>query len=229
MNLCVIPARGGSKRIPRKNIKMFAGKPMVAYAIQVAQDSGLFGRIIVSTDDPEVAKVSQNYGAEVPFRRPAELAKDQVPTNSVITHAVNTFEKKGIRFNFACCIYPCVPLLRPECLVHGYNLQKSFLTRYVFPVLPFPVPIKFALTKRKNGLIQTFFSQKPPKTSILEHQSYYDAGQFYWGTSKLWRSRRTIHENGIAFEIPRKNAVDINTPQDWDFALRIFLSERKLG
>ena len=121
MNLCVIPARGGSKRIPRKNIKPFAGKPMIAYAIEVAQKSGLFSRIVVSTDDEEVAKISLNIGAEVPFLRPTELSDDHTPTVPVIAHAIRAIEPNGGNLGYVCCIYPCVTFIEEQDLCTTFS------------------------------------------------------------------------------------------------------------
>ncbi len=140
MNLCVIPARGGSKRVPRKNIKFFAGKPMIAYAIEAAQGSGLFDHILVSTDDGEIAEIAQQWGVEVPFKRPPELADDHTPTVPVIAHAIRECEGLGWQIDKVCCIYPCVPFIQVTDLKAALDLLQQSKAAYSFPITEFPFP-----------------------------------------------------------------------------------------
>jgi len=215
MNLCVIPARGGSKRIPRKNIKPFAGKPMIAYAIEAATDSRLFSRIIVSTDDPEVKEVSQKYGAEAPFLRPAELSDDHTPTVPVIAHAIRTLGQTGQSFEYVCCIYPCVPFLKEKDLVMALHLLKKGQADYSISVTEYPSPIQRALKMDAQGRIHPRFPEfELTRTQDLE-ASYHDAGQFYWGKCQTWLKKPCIHSNGVGLKIPNFKVVDIDTPKDW--------------
>jgi pseudaminic acid cytidylyltransferase len=225
MNLCVIPARGGSKRIPRKNIRLFSGKPMIAYAIQAAQRSGLFSRIIVSTDDEEVRKVSLEFGAEVPFMRPPELADDYTPTVPVIAHAIRTLEETGSNLTYVCCIYPCAPFIEEKDLKKALSLLEQANSEYSFPVAEYPAPIQRAL---KLGLGDQAFPFYPEfelsRTQDLE-RAYHDAGQFYWGRKKAWLTNQRVHSSAVGLEIPRSRVVDIDTHEDWKRA-ELFMSIR---
>jgi len=221
MNLCVIPARGGSKRIPRKNIKPFAGKPMIAYAIKAAKESRLFSRIIVSTDDPEVSEISQRYGAEVPFLRPAELADDHTPTVPVIAHAIRTLGLGGQTFGHVCCIYPCAPFLKGKDLVLALQLLKQGAAEYALSVVEYPSPIQRALQMDTGGRIRPRFPEfELTRTQDLE-ATYHDAGQFYWGTSEAWQKNPRVHSSAVGWVIPRQRAVDIDDEKDWELAERL--------
>ena len=218
MNLCVIPARGGSKRIPRKNIRTFAGKPMIAYAIEVAQKSGLFSRIVVSTDDEEVAKISLKIGAEVPFRRPTELSDDHTPTVPVIAHAIRAIEPNGGNLGYVCCIYPCVPFMEETDLKKALSLLERGNAEYSFPVAEYPSPVQRALKLGLEKQVSPFYPEfELSRTQDLE-RAYYDAGQFYWGSKKAWLNNRRIHSSAVGLEIPRLRAVDIDTLGDWQKA-----------
>lgn len=224
MKIAVIPARGGSKRIPRKNIKAFAGKPMIAYAIQAAQNSGLFDRVIVSTDDSEIANIANNFGAETPFIRPENLANDYTATVPVISHAINVCENIGWQIEFACCIYPAVPFLEPADLQGSYQKFKLGGNDYCFPVTEFPSAVQRALKKNKEGRIQPFYPEyETTRTQDLE-PAYYDAGQFYWGKKDAWVNNPKIHSSAIGFVIPNWRVIDIDTPEDWIRAERLALA-----
>lgn len=216
--IAVIPARGGSKRIPRKNIKPFAGKPMLAYAIDAAQGSGLFDHVIVSTDDDEIAGIAAAHGAEVPFRRPADLADDITPTVPVIAHALAMCESLGWAVDALCCIYPGVPFLDAADLSATLDRLEAGTSPYVFPVTPFPSPIQRALKLDPHGRVQPFFPENVNvRTQDLE-PSFHDAGQFYWGRAAAWRQGLNIHANATGHPIPAWRVVDIDTPEDWDRA-----------
>ncbi|MDD2541976.1 MAG: pseudaminic acid cytidylyltransferase [Desulfuromonadaceae bacterium] len=215
MNVAIIPARGGSKRIPRKNIKEFCGKPMIAYAINSALKSDLFEHVIVSTDDQEIAEIARTLGAETPFIRPAELSDDHTPTVPVIAHAISICQSLGWEIELACCIYPCVPFMRAEDISSAYALLKSTPKDYCFPVTEFPSAIQRALRRFDNGCMQPFYPQyEMTRTQDLE-LAYYDAGQFYWGRMLAWLSNAKMHSGGLGFPIPNSRDVDIDTPDDW--------------
>jgi pseudaminic acid cytidylyltransferase len=216
--IAVIPARGGSKRIPRKNIRPFAGRPMIAHAIALARASGLFERVLVSTDDAEVAEVARAHGAEVPFLRPAELADDHTPTVPVIAHAVRAARALGWPVRLACCLYPAVPLLRTEALADALRLLESGEAPYAFPVLAYRSPIQRALRRKPDGdtaplhpeFMQTRTQDLPP--------AYHDAGQFYWGRADAWLDGLPLHAHARTLVLDDADAVDIDTPADWAFA-----------
>lgn len=223
MNLCVIPARGGSKRIPRKNIRDFCGKPMIAYAIEAAKSSNLFDSIIVSTDDNEIATISQSYGAEVPFMRPNELANDYAGTVEVVADAINQCEKNGLKPEKVCCIYPCVPLIQVEDISSTLVLLESHMyADYAFPVTEFPSAIQRGLKRHMNGKMSSFYPENEKmRTQDLE-SAYYDVGQFYWGYRDSWLKNTALHNNGVGYVIPSWRVVDIDTPVDWDRAELFF-------
>ena len=148
--LAVIPARGGSKRIPRKNIRLFAGKPMIAYAIEAALSSGVFDHVVVSTDDPEIAGIAADHGASLPFVRPAHLADDMTPTVPVVAHAIETCQALGWGVQQVCCIYPGVPFIQASDLVQALDLLLGGNAHYVFPVTPFPSAIQRALRRQAD-------------------------------------------------------------------------------
>lgn len=225
MNIAVIPARGGSKRIPRKNIKPFAGRPMIAYAIEAARVSGLFAHVVVSTDDPEIRAIAGDLGAEVPFPRPAELADDHTPTVPVIAHAAVACEALGWPAEFVCCIYPGVPLIQHADLKAALQLLlETPDVDYSFPVAEFPSAIQRALRRTASGRMASFSPEyELVRTQDLE-PAYHDAGQFYWGRPSSWRGNPRIHNSGVGLVIPNWRVVDIDTPEDWVRAESIFRS-----
>ncbi|WP_421956079.1 pseudaminic acid cytidylyltransferase [Polaromonas sp.] len=215
MKLAVIPARGGSKRIPRKNVKSFVGKPMIAYAIEAAAASGCFDRIVVSTDDDEIAEAARAAGADVPFRRPAELSDDLTPTVPVIAHAIQACLSEPHASDAVCCIYPGVPLLDPAALAQALALLEQGNAQYIFPVIRFGSPIQRALRRGVDGQVSPFHPEYVnTRTQDLE-PAYHDAGQFYWGVAAAWRAGLNIHVNGASIVLPEWRAVDIDTPEDW--------------
>ena len=232
MNLCVIPARGGSRRIPRKNIKDFHGKPMIAYAIEAAKSSNLFNKIIVSTDDIEIAGISESYGAEIPFMRPDEQANDHASTTEAVAHAINECEKAGLTPKLVCCIYPCVPMIQIGDIQTALQLlESSSGAEYAFPIVEFPSAIQRCLRRDANGMISSFYSEnQQTRTQELE-PAYYDAGQFYWGYRDSWRQNARIHNSGVGLLIPGWRVVDIDTVEDWRRAEVLFtcLNEKEVG
>ena len=218
MNIAVIPARGGSKRIPRKNIKAFGGKPMITYAINAAKNSGLFDHVLVSTDDAEIASIANAWGAETPFVRPADLANDFTATVPVIAHAIQACEALGWSFDNVCCIYPGVPFIEVADLQGAIKHLDTRSAEYCFPVAEFPSAIQRALKRNSDGEIQPFYPEfQLTRTQDLE-PAYFDAGQFYWGKKKAWLRNPRIHSSGIGYVIPSWRVVDIDTPDDWERA-----------
>lgn len=221
--LAVIPARGGSKRIPRKNIRSFAGKPMISYAIEAARASQAFDRVIVSTDDNEIAAIARAYGAEAPFERPADLADDHTPTVPVIAHAIGEIQASEWPVEFAACIYPGVPMIDPLDLSRAFSMLVAARGEgYVFPVAAFPSAIQRALRRAPDGRVSPFNPEHVgTRTQDLE-PGYYDAGQFYWATAATWQAGLSIHAHGRALVLPEWRVVDIDTPDDWDRAEALY-------
>jgi pseudaminic acid cytidylyltransferase len=229
MALSIIPARGGSKRIPRKNIKDFAGKPMIVYAIEAAQASGAFDHVVVSTDDAEIADVARRHGALVPFMRPPELSDDFTPTVPVIAHAIRACDAVGISAQHVCCIYPGVPLIDPADLSRARDLLDPSDTHYTFPVAPYPAPIQRALKRDAHGTTRPFNPEYAnTRTQDLE-PGYYDAGQFYWGLRDAWIDGLNIHRNGKTIVLPEWRVVDIDTLDDWFRAELLFNATRHVS
>jgi len=229
MNIAIIPARGGSKRIPRKNIKLFDGKPMIAYAIGTAKASGLFEHVVVSTDDEEIGAIGREWGAETPFVRPAELANDDAATAPVVAHGVRACRALGWAFERVCCIYPGVPLMQVEDLCGALDVFKEEKADYCFPVAEFPSPIQRALKRMRDGTLQPFDAKyETVKTQALE-SAYYDAGQFYWGGVQAWLQNFRIHSSGVGYVIPSWRAVDIDTYDDWLRAEAVYQSHYESG
>jgi pseudaminic acid cytidylyltransferase len=230
MKLAVIPARGGSKRIPRKNIKPFHGKPMISYAISAAFASGLFDWVIVSTDDKEIARIAREYGALTPFTRPPELADDHTPTVPVIAHAIRECQRIGWNANEVCCIYPGVPFISTRDMSAAHAQLKQTNAHYVFPVTEYPSPIQRALRRRPNGSVKPFQPEYATTRTQDLDPAYFDAGQFYWGKTEAWLQGLNLHLNGVSLVIPEWRVVDIDTPADWERAEFLYatLSEKGL-
>jgi pseudaminic acid cytidylyltransferase len=222
MRVAIIPARGGSKRIPRKNIKLFHGKPMISWSIKTALESKIFDRIIVSTDDSEIAEIAINFGVEVPFIRPAILADDYATTADVMGHAVNWLVDDGYPASEICCIYPTAPFITVHDITCGLELLVSGGWQYVFSATEFTAPIFRSFKKGSIGLEMLF-----PEHYLTRSQDFpkvfHDAGQFYWGTNNAWQSKAPIFSNRSQFiALPRLRVQDIDTPEDWDIAEKKF-------
>lgn len=216
MRVCIIPARGGSKRIPRKNIKPFAGLPIIAYSIQAAQASGLFDRIIVTTDDEEIAEVARRFGAETPFMRPKELSDDHTPTIPVIAHAIQTLQNNGDVISYACCIYATAPFIRADDIREAYNALITHEKQYTFPVTTFPFPIQRGVKRDREGNIEMFYPEHFATRSQDLEEAYHDVGQFYWGTTDAWLEGKAIFSDAATTVVlPRHLVQDIDTPEDW--------------
>lgn len=215
--LALIPARSGSKRIRGKNTKLFCGKPLIAYSIEAAKASCLFDEIVVSTDCPNIAKLSQSLGASVPFMRPASLSDDFTGTREVITHAINELQAINRHYQFCCCIYATAPFLQAEFLQKGIELleaneQKAF----AFSVTSFGFPVQRGITLNK-GNIKPMFPEHVLTRSQDLVDCFHDAGQFYWGRTKdyLNPNKTWFSEDSLAVQIPRHLVQDIDTPEDW--------------
>jgi N-acylneuraminate cytidylyltransferase len=219
MKLAVIPARGGSKRIPRKNIKSIGGKPMIAWPIGAAHRTGLFDRIVVSTDDEEIASIARKYGAEVPFMRPAELSDDYTGTSLVIAHAIKWHLKHDFEPIEICCIYATAPFLRSEDIKLGQKTLDQSDVDFAFSVTSYAFPIQRALKLNADGRIEMFDETNFQMRSQDLPYAYHDAGQFYWGTRDAWISGKPIFgPKSAPVFLPRYRVQDIDTPEDWEQA-----------
>lgn len=215
--VAIIPARGGSKRIARKNLKPFCGEPMIAHSIGVALASGLFERVVVSTEDAEIADVARALGAEVPFMRPPELADDHATTSAVIVHALQTLQSQGWQAELACCIYATAPLLQTRFLREGYErLQAAPQHAYAFSVCGFGFPVQRALTLSEGGSLTPLYPEFREIRSQDLPPAFQDAGQFYWGRSAAWlRGDPVFSACSLPVILPRHLVQDIDTEEDW--------------
>lgn len=214
--VAIIPARGGSKRIPRKNIREFCGKPMLAWSIEAAKASGCFDRIVVTTDDPEIAEVAKSCGAEVPFKRPAELSDDYSGTLPVMRHAVDWLRQNGEPVDYACCIYATAPFISPEDLQRGWNMIQQEGASFAFTVTSYAFPIQRAIRITERGRVAMFSPEHFNARSQDLEEAWHDAGQFYWGTADAWRKAAAIFtEAAVPIKLPRHRVQDIDTPDDW--------------
>ncbi len=216
MKLAVIPARGGSKRIPRKNIRAFCGKPMIAWSIAAALESRVFDRIIVSTDDAEIAETARAHGADVPFQRPADLSDDHATTVPVIAHAVRWQAEHGAAPQHVCCLYATAPFVRAEDLRQGLALLDQPDCDYVFPVTSFGFPIARAIRLTTAGRVEMLHPEHLNTRSQDLEEAFHDAGQFYWGRAEAWLAGRPLFSTrSVPLILPRYRVQDIDTPEDW--------------
>jgi N-acylneuraminate cytidylyltransferase len=223
MRLAVIPARGGSKRIPRKNIKTFAGKPMIAWSIEAALQSGCFDRIIVSTDDAEIAAVAREHGAEVPFMRPAALSDDHAGTIPVIAHAVQWQAENGPAADEVCCIYATAPFVQPGDLQRGLTILRDSGAAYAFSVTSYAFPIQRAIRVTAANRVEMFHPEHFNTRSQDLEEAWHDAGQFYWGTAQAWSVGQPIFSlESAPVVLPRHRVQDIDTSEDWERAELMF-------
>lgn len=224
MNIAIIPARGGSKRIYRKNIRLFCGKPIMAYSIEVALKSKCFDAVVVSTDDEEIASVAVACGAQTPFRRPSELSNDHAATLPVIAHAIRWWEKNRAPVEFACCIYATAPFVRPESLREGLQiLKKTPDAEFTFGVTSYAFPIFRAIQIKKSGRVEMFWPENEMKRSQDLPKAWHDAGQFYWGRRDAFLKCQGIFTaKSYPVILPRYLVQDIDTPEDWERAERMF-------
>lgn len=223
MKVAIIPARGGSKRIPRKNIKEFFGKPMIAWSIEAAQKSNCFDRIIVSTDDEEIADVAKKYGAELPFIRPAELSDDHAGTASVIKHAISYLKLNDSQPVDILCLYATAPFAQPAEIFKSYEKFQKLRADFCLAVTPYPAPIQRALKLTLHNDLQMFTSKYQNYRSQDLKEAYYDAGQFMWGTAIAFETKTPISSSKtVAHLLPNYLVQDIDTLDDWKRAELLF-------
>ena len=217
-NLCIIPARGGSKRIPRKNIKVFLGKPIISYSIQLALGSELFDEVMVSTDDEEIAEIAKKFGAKVPFMRSSENSNDFATTFDVIEEVINYYKDQSVEFENLCCLYSCAPFVNPRLLLSAYNQLNEEKYDTVFPIVPFSFPIQRALRVNQGKVSMILEDNLNIRSQDLE-KSFHDAGQFYWcNTKRLLSSEKLITPNSGGIEISELDTQDIDNQMDWHLA-----------
>lgn len=223
--LCVIPARGGSKRIPRKNLKDFRGKPIIAWSIEAALESGCFDRVVVSTDDEEIASVAVACGAEAPFRRPAELSDDHTGTGPVVAHAADACALRDA--DLACCIYATAPFVTAEDLQRGREVLEQAGAEYAFSVTSYAFPIQRAVRLTGEGRVEMFDPDRFETRSQDLEEAWHDAGQFYWGRARAWRAGTPLFSRDAApVPLPRHRVQDIDTLEDWTRAELMFRAAR---
>lgn len=223
MNIAIIPARGGSKRIPGKNIRPFCGRPMIAWSVEAALNSGVFDQVVVSTDSEQIAAVARKWGAETPFPRPAELSGDHVATAPVLTHAIRWLEEHGQAPERVCCIYATAPFVRPEYLRQGLETLRSTGCSSCFSVTTFAFPIFRGLKLEPDGSLRMFWPEHELARSQDLPEAYHDAGQFYWlDCRKFLDSGKVYAADARPVLLPRHLVQDIDTPEDWTRAEYMF-------
>jgi N-acylneuraminate cytidylyltransferase len=228
MNIAVIPARGGSKRIPRKNIKQFNGLPVIAYAINAAKLSGVFEEVIVSTDDEEIAEVALSFGATIPWLRPKGLADDFATTVSVMQDAVKKLKSSFFELEYVCCIYPATPLLQPRYIREGLQVMKVGDWTYAISATRAVAPPQRLFSLDPSNGVEMHFSENEATRTQDFLPSYHDAGQFYFGRSSSWELGLPIFSSrSTIIEIPRELSVDVDTLDDWHYAERLFVMQRR--
>jgi pseudaminic acid cytidylyltransferase len=216
--IAVIPARGGSQRIPRKNVREFAGKPMIAHSIEAALESDVFDRVVVSTDDAEISEVAIAYGAESPFQRPADISDGHATLLQVMGHAVRWFESQSITPEFYCCLFATAPFVRAADLRSGFQmLSKEPAANFAVPVTTFPFPIQRAF-KLEHDYLQLIQPEHELTRSQDLPETFHDAGQFYWGRREAFKNNTWVVDHSIPIHIPRWLVQDIDTPEDWERA-----------
>jgi N-acylneuraminate cytidylyltransferase len=230
MYLAVIPARGGSKRIPRKNLRDFHGKPIITYSVEMALNSGLFDEVIVSTDDEEIAQLARRLGASVPFMRPAELADDHSTTLDVIRHAIGWYEQGGVSITLVCCIYATAPMIQASMLELGRAELDENTFDYAFSATTFDFPVQRGFRILSNGGVEMLQPEHMETRSQDLEPLYHDAGQFYWGRPEaVKRGRELFGRHSKPVLIPRYHVQDIDTLEDWEVAEQIFAACERLS
>ena len=216
MRLCIIPARGGSKRIPRKNIKEFCGQAMIGYSIEAAITSQCFDKVIVSTDDQEIAEIAKSFGAEVPFIRPDELANDHAATIPVVKHAIEWFDEQGQLPTDVCCLYATAPFIQSQTISKAFQQLQESEADYCFSVTSFAFPIQRSIRITQDGKVDMFYPENFNVRSQDLEEAYHDAGQFYWGKAQAFKDELPIFsETASPYILPRYLVQDIDTMEDW--------------
>lgn len=228
MKLAVIPARGGSKRIPRKNVRLFHGKPMIAWTIEAAASSGCFDRILVSTDDRETIDISRGLGAEV-LLRPGALADDYTPTSAVVAHAIEFRVESGDDLEAVCCLYATAPMLMPEDIRRGLEILQASDCEYVFAASRYPFPIQRAFRIDANGRASMFYPEQFAVRSQDLEEAFHDAAQFYWARPATWLRQLPVFSSAsIPVVLPGYRVLDIDTAEDWTRAEIAFETVRAM-
>ena len=216
MRLCIIPARGGSKRIPRKNIKEFCGQAMIGYSIEAAITSQCFDKVIVSTDDQEIAEIAKSFGAEVPFIRPDELANDHAATIPVVKHAIEWFDDQGQFPTDVCCLYATAPFIQSQTISKAFQQLQESESDYCFSVTSFAFPIQRSIKITQDNKVDMFYPENFNVRSQDLEEAYHDAGQFYWGKAQAFKDELPIFsETASPYILPRYLVQDIDTTEDW--------------
>ncbi len=228
--VALIPARGGSKRIFRKNIRVFQGRPIIAWPIEVAQSSKLFDRIIVSTDNHDVAEIARQEGAEIPFIRPPELADDKIGVVPVVQHAIQELQKTGVAICELCLIYATTPFLRSADLKRGQDILRTESCNYALSVTTFPSPVQRAFKNTRDGRLAMFHPENFNSRSQDLEPAYHDAAHFCWGTAEAWIKDLCIYGPGtVPVVLPRHLVQDIDTEEDWESAEWMFRALKSCG
>jgi len=223
VNLCVIPARGGSKRIPRKNLRDFCGRPIIAYSIETALESGCFDRVVVSTDDPDISTRARSLGADVPFVRPLEISDDHTGTNAVVAHAVTWLRKNGESFENVACIYATAPFLECDTVRRGLDLLRASEAAFVVSITSFPYAIQRALRLDPGNRVEMFEPRFRMTRSQDLEEAFHDAGQLYWGTAEAFTGEVPMFESStVGLRIPRFRVQDVDSEEDWHRAELLF-------
>ena len=219
MRLCVIPARGGSKRIPQKNIKTFCGQPIIAYSIIAALESNCFDEVIVSTDDDAILQVARSFGASVPFLRPSKLSNDYAGTLSVVKHAIEWFEDKGLLSSEVCCLYATAPFVSSRSIKLAYNQMLKTKSDYCFTATSFAFPIQRAFRVTPKNHAEMFYPENYETRSQELEDAYHDAGQFYWGKAEVFKQLKPFFSKKASpYILSRQFVQDIDTLEDWRVA-----------
>jgi pseudaminic acid cytidylyltransferase len=218
-NLCIIPARGGSKRIPRKNIKPFCGKPIIAYSIEAALNSDLFDEVMVSTDDEEIANLAKQCGANVPFMRSAENANDFATTVDVLIEVIEQYQQASKAYSSVCCCYPTAPFITSEKLMEGYELLKNRKADSVFPIAEYSYPIQRSLKLDSNNQVSMIWPEFLNVRSQDLEKSFHDAGQWYWmNVESLLNQKKIFSDNNYGLPLNPLEVQDIDNESDWHIA-----------
>ncbi len=225
--IAVIPARGGSKRIQKKNIRLFHGKPIIAYAIEECVKSELFSRVIVSTDDVEIAQVVEKFGAEVFFREDEEISSDSAPVISVVKELIRLQSLEN-ESDYICCVFPCTPLLTYESLASSLNILQNNTVDFVFPVFKPGLPISRSLFMNSAGFVEMRNKDLRNTATNLISESLFDAGQYYWAKTKTWlESESILGGNNLPYLTTRLSVVDIDNEEDWQLAEILFAKQNE--
>ena len=228
MKVAIIPARGGSKRIEKKNIKFFCGKPIISRSIEIAHKTKLFDKIIVSTENKEIASIARRYNAETPYIRPFKLAGDRIGTAMVVSHAIRWLNNQGEYPHAVCCIYPTAVFAKPADIIKAYKKMINGNWNYVFSATTFQSTVIRSFTKLQNHGVKMLFPSKYNSRTQDLKKTYHDAGQFYWGRPEAWLKLKPVfNQLSTIINISRWRAHDIDTLEDWKQAEIIYKSLMK--